>query len=78
MIHTPTRIGDNEMATEPVKIVRYTRTRAYDVAIMIGPDYAMRICERHFARNDFNYVEVNGRLCWTLYQAECQIRKHFH
>ncbi len=66
------------MATEPVKIVRYTRTRAYDVASMIGPDYAMRICERHFARNDFNYVEVNGRLCWTLYQAECQIRKHFH
>lgn len=66
------------MATQPVIIVRHTRTRSYDAANMIGPDYAMRMCERHFARSDCNYVEVNGRLCWTLYQAEKQIRAHFH
>lgn len=66
------------MATRPVTIVRHTRTRSYDAANMIGPDYAMRMCERHFARSDCNYVEVNGRLCWTLYQAEKQIRAQFH
>ena len=66
------------MATQPVTIVRHTRTRSYDAANMIGPDYALRMCERHFSRSDCNYVEVNGRLCWNLYQAEKQIRAHFH
>ena len=66
------------MATQPVTIVRHTRTRSYDPANMISSEYAMRMCERHFLRSDANYVEVNGRLCWSLYQAEKQIRAHFH
>ncbi len=44
---------------------------------MISQEYAMRMCERHFARSDGNYVEVNGRLCWSLYQAERQLIQHF-
>lgn len=65
------------MATQPVIIIRHTRVRSYDPANMISQDYAMRMCERHFARSGGNYVEVNGRLCWSLYQAEQQIHKHF-
>lgn len=66
------------MATEPVTIIRHTRVRSYDEARMIDTHYAMRMCERHFSRSDSNYVEVNGRLCWNLYQAEKAIRNHFH
>lgn len=66
------------MATEPVTIIRHCRARSYDEARMIDTHYAMRMCERHFARSDSNYVEVNGRLCWNLYQAEKQIRAHFN
>lgn len=61
------------MTTLPVTIVRHTRTRSYEPANVIDTNHAMRMCQRHFLRNDCNYVEINGRLCWTLYQAEKQI-----
>ncbi len=66
------------MATETVKIIRHTRCRSYDPQNMIDRHHALRMCERHFQRSEANYVEVNGRMCWCLHQAETQIRRHFH
>lgn len=62
----------------PVAITRLCRARSYDAQNMVSVEAAMHLCIRHFNRADANYVLVNGKPCFTVYQAEKRINAHFH
>lgn len=66
------------MVTNPVAIVRQTSVRSHDVQNMVSVYDAMQLCIRHLNRSNSSYVLVNGKPCFTLYQAEKRIHAHFN
>lgn len=60
-----------------IAIIRHTRCRSYDAKNMIDSASAFRVVLHHFNRNDSNYVEIEGKLCFTVHQADKAITSHF-
>jgi hypothetical protein len=65
------------MTTSPVIVIRHTLTTHHEPQHMIDRQSAMRLCERHFARTDSGYVQIDGQFCWNMHQAELRIIQHF-
>lgn len=60
-----------------IAIVRHSRKGANPVQNMIDASYAMDLVLKHFNASPANYVAVEGKLCFTFYQAEKAITSHF-
>ena len=60
-----------------IAIVRHSRKGAHEVQNMIDASYAMQLVLNHFNASPANYVAVEGKLCFTYYQADKAITSHF-